>query len=256
MGLFDDLQEAAKKATPALKDFVSEASRTAKAVGETIREEQPVKKTAAGAGKAIKSVSNTVIEKNKEHRIEKETDRFAELKVKYPGGGILYIKPYHSFQAKTFRELGVELDHFEEMTTAHIVFDESKRPVYRIVGNYSGRKRIFTIRNWSGQRIATVVEHDRIIRKTHESLYIGRTHIIDIDEDYIVNDPRFTFEGNPKSIRRKPALLFEGRPYMELSSVRGFELMAFADRSQEIEAILFYTAIQLLARPVIHSEGG
>ena len=43
---------------------------------------------------------------------------------------------------------------------------------------------------------------------------------------------------------------------MELSSVRGFELMAFADRSQEIEAILFYIAIQLLARPVIHSEGG
>ena len=53
MGLLDNLQKTAKDMAPIAKELASEAGRTAKAVGETIKEEQPVKKAAAGAAAAV-----------------------------------------------------------------------------------------------------------------------------------------------------------------------------------------------------------
>ena len=256
MNLLHDFQKAAKKKVPMAKELMNEVGRTAKGVGETIIEDQTAQKAASAAGKAIRSAGGALTEKHKERRIEKDTCTFADLKAKYPGGVILHVKPYFSHKAKQFRKLGVDISPFEERKVAFVVFDEQKHLKYKIYGNFSGMKRVFSLRNMAGRRLATVVEHDHQFRETYESLYIDRSHCFDINEHRKFSDPRFLFEKNLKTTNQKRSLYFEGQPFMDVSSVKGFQLLSFADPEREILSLLIYIAFALLDCPVIHGGGG
>ena len=211
---------------PIAKGLAKTAGRTAKAVGETIKEEHQIRGQ------------------------EKIIDNYADLKAKYPGKTLLYARRYYSHQFIKNETTGIkDIKAFKGIICGLSFFDEHKKPLYLAEGDFTDERSHFQLIDTSGNKLGNVFERGLFNRKT--SIYMNGKHVTDYSSGTFSNTSFQRRNTNGKSV-----VCYNGLPIWERTSEKGFDLLLVSSPSDLVISALMYTAFEILANPAYHGGGG